>query len=86
MLCYFYYYSNVAATKQSKTKETMSSPSAKHKKHNGESPEFLTPEQVRVGTNAIVTHAERQAFWRNSEVGKLLGFDRWPDVKQEDDK
>lgn len=64
----------------------MLSPSTKDQKDNGESPEFLTPEQVRVGTNAIVTHAERQAFWRNSEVGKLLGFDRWPDVKQEDDR
>lgn len=64
----------------------MLSSSAKDKKDNGESPEFLTPEQVRVGTNAIMTHAERQAFWRNSEVGKLLGFDRWPDVKQEHDQ
>jgi len=26
-----------------------------------------------------MTHAQRQAFWKNSEVGKLLGFDRWPD-------
>ncbi|MGA9381604.1 MAG: hypothetical protein WBV73_22820 [Phormidium sp.] len=64
----------------------MLSHSTKDQKDNGESPEFLTPEQVRVGTNAIVTHAERQAFWKNSEVGKLLGFDRWPDVKQEDDR
>lgn len=38
------------------------------------------------GSLLIGFHAERQAFWRNSEVGKLLGFDRWPDVKQEDDR
>lgn len=37
----------------------------------------LTPEQVRVGTNKIMTHAERQAFWKNSDVGKQLGFDKW---------
>lgn len=40
---------------------------------------LLTSEQVRVGTNVLMSHAERQAFWKNSEVGKLLGFDRWPD-------
>lgn len=43
----------------------------------GESPHPLTPEQVRVGTNQVMTYAERQAFWRNSGVGKLLGFNRW---------
>ncbi|MFE1744873.1 Imm1 family immunity protein [Coleofasciculus sp. H7-2] len=42
----------------------------------------MTPEQVRVGTNQIMSYAERQAFWKNSEVGKLLGFDRWPDVEE----
>jgi hypothetical protein len=26
-----------------------------------------------------MTHAQRQALWKNSEVGKLLGFDRWSD-------
>ncbi|MBN3922774.1 Imm1 family immunity protein [Nostoc sp. NMS4] len=29
-----------------------------------------------------MTYAERQAFWKNSEIGKLLGFDRWPDLPQ----
>jgi hypothetical protein len=42
----------------------------------------LTPEQIRVGTNVIMSYAERQAFWKNSEIGKLLGFDRWPDLLQ----
>ncbi|WP_335210606.1 Imm1 family immunity protein [Nostoc sp.] len=42
----------------------------------------MTPEQIRVGTNTIMTYAERQAFWKNSEIGKLLGFDRWPDLPQ----
>ncbi|MEP0809635.1 Imm1 family immunity protein [Coleofasciculus sp. FACHB-SPT9] len=42
----------------------------------------MTPEQVRVGTNQIMSYAERQAFWKNSEVGKLLGFDRWPDLEE----
>lgn len=64
----------------------MLTPSGKDKKDNGKPPGFVTPAQIRVGKNAIMTHAERQAFWRSSEVGKLLGFDRWPDVKQEDDK
>ncbi|MEH2386441.1 MAG: Imm1 family immunity protein [Nostoc sp.] len=35
-----------------------------------------------MGTNTIMTYAERQAFWKNSEIGKLLGFDRWPDLPQ----
>ena len=43
---------------------------------------MLTPEQVRAGTNVIMSYAERQAFLKNSEIGKLLGFDRWPDLPQ----
>ena len=37
----------------------------------------LTPEQVRVGTNKIMTYTERQAFWKNSDVGKQLGCQQW---------
>lgn len=44
---------------------------------SGEPLHPLTPEQVRVGTNKIMTHAERQAFWKNSDIGKQLGFDEW---------
>ncbi|BAZ10071.1 hypothetical protein NIES4071_18850 [Calothrix sp. NIES-4071] len=43
----------------------------------GEPLHSLTPEQVRVGTKQIMTYAERQAFWRNSDVGKQLGFEQW---------
>ncbi|MFN6489216.1 MAG: Imm1 family immunity protein [Nostoc sp. DedQUE03] len=42
----------------------------------------MTPEQVRAGTNVIMSYAERQAFLKNFEIGKLLGFDRWPDLPQ----
>jgi hypothetical protein len=53
--------------------------SAADKSKNAESLRILTPEQIQVGTNVIMTHAQRQTFWKNSEIGKLLGFDRWPD-------
>ena len=66
----------------SNSQETTPQPSAEDTKANGESPRLLTPEQIRVGTNVIMTYAERQAFWKNSEIGKLLGFDRWPDLPQ----
>ncbi|MCC5664898.1 hypothetical protein LC653_13450 [Nostoc sp. CHAB 5784] len=64
------------------SQETTPQPSSEDTKANGESPRLLTPEQIRVGTNVIMTYAERQAFWKNSEIGKLLGFDRWPDLPQ----
>ncbi|MEH2217548.1 MAG: Imm1 family immunity protein [Nostoc sp.] len=66
----------------SNSQETTPQPSPEDTKANGESPRLLTPEQIRVGTNVIMTYAERQAFWKNSEIGKLLGFDRWPDLPQ----
>lgn len=66
----------------SNSQETTPQPSSEDTKANGESPRLLTPEQIRVGTNVIMTYAERQAFWKNSEIGKLLGFDRWPDLPQ----
>jgi hypothetical protein len=66
----------------SNSQETTPQPLSENTKANGESPRLLTPEQIRVGTNVIMTYAERQAFWKNSEIGKLLGFDRWPDLPQ----
>jgi len=62
--------------------EKTQQPSVEDKKSNGESPRILTPEQIKVGTNAIMTHAQRQAFWKNSKIGKLLGFSRWPDSQK----
>ena len=41
---------------------------------NGESQLPLTPERVRAGTTVLMTHAERQEFWKNSEFGQLLGL------------
>jgi hypothetical protein len=66
----------------SNSQETTPQPSLEDTKANGEFPRLLTPEQIRVGTNVIMSYAERQAFWKNSEIGKLLGFDRWPDLPQ----
>ncbi|MEH1938520.1 MAG: Imm1 family immunity protein [Nostoc sp.] len=66
----------------SNSQETTPQPSPEDTKANGESPRLLTPEQVRAGTNVIMSYAERQAFLKNSEIGKLLGFDRWPDLPQ----
>lgn len=63
---------------------TTPQPSAEHKKHSGESPRLLTPKQIRAGINVIMAHAERQAFWKNSELGRLLGFDCWPTEEQDD--
>lgn len=36
-----------------------------------------TPEKVRAGTKAVMTHAERQVFLKNSQIGQLLSVDRW---------
>ncbi|MFN6482260.1 MULTISPECIES: Imm1 family immunity protein [unclassified Nostoc] len=66
----------------SNSQETTPQPSPEDTKANGESPRLLTPEQVRAGTNVIMSYAERQAFLKNFEIGKLLGFDRWPDLPQ----
>ncbi len=66
----------------SNSQETTPQPSPEDTKTNGESPRLLTPEQIRAGTNVIMSYAERQAFLKNSEIGKLLGFDRWPDLPQ----
>lgn len=37
-------------------------------------PDDLTPNQVKVGTKAIMTYAERLAFLRSSKLGKLYGI------------
>lgn len=70
----------------SNSQETTPQPSAKDKNTSGESQHLLTPDQIRAGTNVIMTHAERQAFWKNSEIGRLLGFDRWLTEEQDDIK
>ena len=41
---------------------------------HGESQLPLTPERVRAGTTVLMTHAERQEFWKNSEFSQLLGL------------
>jgi len=61
------------------SQESKQQSSAADKSKNGDPPYLLTPEQIQVGTNVIMSHAQRQTFWKNSEIGKLLGFDRWPD-------
>ena len=59
------------------SQETTPQPSVENMKASGQSSHSLTPEQVRVGTNQVMTYAERQAFWKKSGVGKLLGFNQW---------
>ncbi|WP_281250281.1 hypothetical protein [Planktothrix tepida] len=36
----------------------------------------LTTNQIKAGTTKIMTHSERQQFWRESDLGKKLGFSR----------
>ncbi len=44
-------------------------------KVNGEQEELLTPEQIMVGSSStVMTHKERQAYLKNSELGKKLGI------------
>ncbi|MFB2881286.1 hypothetical protein [Floridanema aerugineum] len=62
----------------------MLSPSAKDKKDNGAHPPELTPEQVRVGTNQIMNHAERLAFLKSSGIARLLGFHHWYNEDESD--
>lgn len=45
---------------------------------------MLTPEKARAGTNVIMSYSERQSFLRNSQLGKLLGFERWPDLQSKE--
>lgn len=51
------------------------SPTVKNIKVNGEEAELLTPEQIMVGSKTkVMTHQERQAYLKNSELGKKLGI------------
>ncbi|MEM9272893.1 MAG: hypothetical protein AAGA80_08010 [Cyanobacteria bacterium P01_F01_bin.143] len=51
------------------------SPTPKSIKANGEEEELLTPEQIMVGSRTkVMTHKERQAYLKNSELGKKLGI------------
>lgn len=45
----------------------------KNTKANGESEQFLTPQQVMAGSLKVMTHKERQAYLKNSKLGELLG-------------
>ncbi len=50
-------------------------PTPKNIKVNGEEEELLTPEQIMVGSRTkVMTHQERQAYLKNSEIGKKLGI------------
>lgn len=67
----------------SHSQEQMPQPSANDKKANGESQYQLTPNEVRAGSTVIMTHAERQAFLRNSPIGELLGLSVTPTSEEE---
>ena len=59
------------------SQEQKPQPSAEDKKTNGESQHPLTPDEIRAGTKVVMTHAERQAFLKNSRLGQLLGVEHW---------
>ncbi len=50
------------------------SPTPKNIKVNGEQEELLAPEQIMVGSSTVITHKERQAYLKNSELVKKLGI------------
>ena len=56
-------------------------PSVTDKKMNGEPQLALASNQVRAGTTKVMTHSQRQAFWKNSSLGKTLGFSHWDEKK-----
>ncbi|HEY9297722.1 MAG TPA: hypothetical protein VIQ31_15420 [Phormidium sp.] len=47
-------------------------PPANDKKLNTESQSFLTSVQVKAGTKVIMTHAERQAYLKESGLAQLF--------------
>jgi len=49
------------------------SPTLKDTKINGEQEELLTSQQIMVGSSEVMTHEERQAYLKQSKLGKLLG-------------
>lgn len=59
------------------SQEQKPQPSGEDKKTNGESQRPLTPDEVLAGTKVVMTHAERQAFLKNSRLGQLLGVEHW---------
>jgi hypothetical protein len=42
-------------------------------KQDGENPSYMSSEEIMVGSKEIMTHAQRQAFLKTSDLGKLLG-------------
>ena len=57
-------------------------PSVTDKKLTGESRPPLTPEQVRAGSTVIMTHAERQTFWKNF-LASFEDTSDWPSSTSE---
>lgn len=52
-------------------------------KASGESQRPLVPNEVRAGTTVIMTHAQRQAFLKNSRLGQILGVSHLlPDAEE----
>lgn len=41
-------------------------------KDNGEFQPPLTPDEIKAGTKVVMTHAQRQAFLKNSRLGQVL--------------
>jgi hypothetical protein len=37
----------------------------------------LTPEQIKAGAKTVMTHQERQDFYKNSSLGKLWEINKW---------
>jgi hypothetical protein len=44
---------------------------------NRENQACLNPEQIKAGSTVIMTHQERQDFYKNSSLGKLFGVNKW---------
>ena len=57
--------------------ENMPQLSVPDKKESGEEEPLLNPEQIRVGSKVIMTHAERQKFWKNCAQAELFGCKDW---------
>jgi hypothetical protein len=58
-------------------------PSVEDSKAKGESPSYLSSDEVRAGTKVVMTHAERQAFLKTSGLGQLFGVDHLlPEVEE----
>jgi uncharacterized protein YjbI with pentapeptide repeats len=66
----------------SDSQEKRPEPSVSDKKASGQSQVSLTPEQVRAGSTVIMTHAERQAFWKNF-LASFEDTSDWPNSTSE---